>query len=62
MKNECKDCENESLMKYADMAIKLENVQKYNKLLEQALDIKEKLNKMLREENERIENDTRKLF
>ena len=54
MKNECKDCENESLMKYADMAIQLENVQKYNKLLEQALDIKEKLNKMLREENESL--------
>lgn len=54
MKDECKDCENESLMKYADMAIKLENVQKYNKLLEKALDIKEELNKMLREENESL--------
>ena len=54
MKDKCKDCENESLMKYADMAIKLENTQKYNKLLEKALDIKEELNKMLREENESL--------
>ncbi len=54
MENDCKSCEAEHIDKYADLMMKYDKLKNYKKLLEQSLDIKEELNKALREENEKL--------
>ena len=59
MENKCIECENENLLKVADLQIELDKIQKYAKLLENCLDSKEELNKVLRDDNEMLRNKLR---
>ena len=52
---DCKECEKELILDYADLSIRFDRTCNYNKLLIQALDIKEELNKMLRTEIEELQ-------
>ena len=54
--NKCIECENDILMKYSSLVIDYDKLQNYNGLLEKALDVKEELNKVLREDNEMLRN------
>ena len=52
---DCKECEKELISDYADLSIKFDRACNYNKLLLEALDIKEELNKMLRNKIEELQ-------
>ena len=52
---DCKQCEKELISDYASLSIKYDRAMGYNKLLLEALDIKEELNKMLRVEIEELQ-------
>lgn len=54
MTNRCIECENENLLKVADLEIENYNLKSYNKLLESALDTKDDLCRALREDNEKL--------
>lgn len=54
MDDKCIDCQNETLQLYSDLKIKYENLLWWKEKLEEALDIKEELNKSLRDENEEL--------
>lgn len=54
--DKCLECENDTLLKYSSLVIDYDKLQNYNGLLEKALDIKEELNKVLREDNETLRN------
>lgn len=54
MEDKCKNCENESMLKYAEAVFKLEKAERYNKLLERCLDVKDELCNTLREDNEEL--------
>ena len=56
MKNDCMNCEKEAILNYADMSIELDKSKKYCEILENCLDTKEELCKVLREENEILRN------
>lgn len=56
MSKNCKECENDLMLRCSDLAIKCAKLQKYNNLLEKCLDTKEELNKVLREDNEELRN------
>ncbi len=58
---ECLECENDTLLKYSSLVIDYDKLKYYNGLLEKALDVKEELNKVLREDNEMLRNKL-KLF
>ena len=52
---DCTECEKELMSDYASLSIKHDRATAYNKLLLEALDIKEELNKMLRVEIEELQ-------
>lgn len=54
--DKCIECENDILMKYSSLVIDYDKLQNYNRLLEKCLDVKEELNKVLREDNETLRN------
>lgn len=54
MEDKCKNCENEIMLKYADLILKLDKAERYNKILENCLDTKDELCKILREDNEEL--------
>ena len=54
--DKCLECENDILMKYSSLVIDYDKLQNYNGLLEKCLDVKEELNKVLREDNETLRN------
>lgn len=54
--DKCKECENDILLKYSSLVIDYDKLQNYNGLLEKALDVKEELNKVLREDNKMLRN------
>lgn len=59
--DKCLECENDTLLKYSSLVIDYDKLQNYNGLLEKCLDVKEALNKVLREDNEMLRNKL-KLF
>lgn len=54
MEDKCRECENETLLKCADLELRLEKAERYNKLLERCLDVKDELCSALREDNEEL--------
>ena len=50
----CTECENETLLKLAEMEEKYSRLNRYYELTVECLDIKELLNKALREENQEL--------
>lgn len=58
-KPDCKNCENDLMLKLSDAEIKCDKLQWYYDKLNKALDIKEELNKALREENDELKNKIR---
>lgn len=58
-KNNCAECEKDIMLKYSDLSIEYNKLEKYNKLLENCLDIKEELNNFFRTENEELKNKLR---
>lgn len=56
---DCKNCENEMMLKYSDLFIEYQKVKNYNKILEKCLDTKDELCKALREDNEQLRNKLR---
>lgn len=60
-KPDCKNCENDLMLKLSDAEIKCDKLQWYYDKLNKALDIKDELNKALREENEELKNKIRSL-
>ena len=56
---DCKNCENNIMQTLAEAEIKLDRFERYYDLLNKALDIKEELNKTLREENQELKNKLR---
>ena len=58
-KPDCKNCENDLMLKLSDAEIKCDKLQWYYDKLNKALDIKDELNKALREENEELKNKMR---
>ena len=54
--DKCLECENDILMRYSSLVIDYDKLQNYNRLLEKCLDVKEELNKVLRENNETLRN------
>ena len=59
MDNKCIECENNSLLRLAELEIEYEKEKNYNKILEKCLDTKDELCKVLREKNEELENKLR---
>lgn len=59
MPDKCKDCENELLLKLADLETKYDRLEYYSKILEKCLDTKDELCKVLREENDELKNKLR---
>lgn len=57
MTDKCIECEKDTVLKDSDLRIEYNKLKNYCKLLEQCLDVKEELNKCLREENEKLENE-----
>lgn len=60
MSDKCKNCENELLLNVAELKIKNDKLEYYNKLLERCLDVKDELCKALREDNEELRNKLRR--
>ena len=56
MKQDCKDCENKSLMEIAELQIKLDKAENHINILNRCLDVKEELCDFLRDENEELQN------
>lgn len=56
---DCKSCENDLISDCAELSMKNDRLEWWYKTLNQALDIKEELNKALREENEELKNKLR---
>lgn len=56
---DCKNCENDLMLKLSDAEIKCDKLQWYYDKLNKALDIKEELNSALRQENEELKNKIR---
>lgn len=54
--DKCIECENDILMRYSSLVIDYDKLKNYNGLLEKCLDVKEELNKVLREDNETLRN------
>ena len=54
--DKCIECENDTLLKYSGLYIEFDKLKRYTELLEKELDIKEELNKVLREDNEVLRN------
>ena len=61
-KPDCKNCENDLMLKLSDAEIKCDKLQWYYDTLNKALDIKEELNEALRQENEELKNKMRRLY
>lgn len=57
----CSNCKNDLMLKLADVKIKCDRLQWYYDKLNMALDIKDELNKALRDENEELKNKIRGL-
>lgn len=51
----CAECQESAIQDYADLRIKFDRTMNYNKLLLQALDNKEELNKFLRIEIDELQ-------
>lgn len=56
MKQDCKDCENKSLMEVAELQIKLDKAENHIHLLTKCLEAKDELCDFLRDENEELQN------
>lgn len=56
---DCKNCENDLISDCAELSMKNVRLEWWYKTLNQALDIKEELNKALRQENEELKNKLR---
>lgn len=54
MKNNCTECENETMLKYSDLMVEHDKLKRYNKILNNCLDTKDELCKILREDNENL--------
>lgn len=50
----CTECENDSLLKYADLQIEYDKLKRYYDLTVQCLDVKDELCKALRDENQEL--------
>ena len=59
---DCKNCENDLMLKLSDAEIKCDKLQWYYDKLNKALDIQEELNSALRQENEELKNKLRILI
>lgn len=59
MNKKCSECENEMMLKYADLEFKYTKATNYIVLLEKCLDVKDELCKALREDNEELRNKVR---
>lgn len=55
----CKNCENENLLKVADLEFDLQRAKNTIELLEKCLDTKEDLNRIYREQIRELENKLR---
>ena len=51
---DCTECENDSLLKYADLQIEYDKLKRYYDLTVQCLDVKDELCKALRDENQEL--------
>jgi hypothetical protein len=58
---DCKNCESELISQIADISIENDKLRRINKIYEQCLDVKEELNKALREDNEELRSKLRTL-
>jgi len=58
---DCKNCESELISQIADIGIENDKLRRINKIYEQCLDVKEELNKALREDNEELRSKLRTL-
>lgn len=54
MTKNCKECSNEALDKYADLYIKYEQAKKEVEILNECLDVKDKLLNLYREKNNEL--------
>jgi len=52
--NDCTNCEAETMLEYASLALRLETAKRYNNILEKCLDTKDLLCNFYREENEQL--------
>lgn len=59
MTKDCKNCENENLLKVADLEFDLQRAKNTIELLEKCLDTKEDLNRIYREQIRELENKLR---
>lgn len=59
MKKECFDCENENLMRVAELEIENERLKEWRYQLERSIEHNNKIMDMLREENEELSNKLR---
>ncbi len=59
MRTDCKNCENENLLKVADLETDLQRAKNTIELLEKCLDTKEDLNRIYREQIRELENKLR---
>lgn len=53
---DCKNCENEIMLKLADYEIEKDNLVRHVEILKRALDVKEDLLNFYREKSEQLEN------
>lgn len=56
LQEKCRECENDTFLKNADLQIDYDKAQGYIKLLEKCLDVKEELLEYYRNENEELKN------
>lgn len=59
MTRNCKECESDIMDKYADLEIKYERALQHILILNECLDVKEKLNEFYRQEIEELQNKVR---
>lgn len=57
--NNCIECENEALDKYADLYLKYERLEREVDILNECLDVKDKLLNIYREKNEELSTKIR---
>lgn len=50
----CTECENDSVLKYADLQFEYDRLKRYYDLTVQCLDVKDELCKALRDENQKL--------
>ncbi len=59
MIDKCTECENKTMLEFADIAIKYDRALKHIEILNECMDTKEMLNEFYRQENEELKNKIR---